>query len=108
MSPLSKFEFKGLTSGSAVLFASFEGKTVAQVKVNVKYRLLAPSNVIVDDNGKVSWDKSFVVANGTRVEADTYKVSYKLEEASAGETLEVNENEFLTTLLKIHILLIMA
>lgn len=95
LSPLSKFEFKGLTSGSAVLFASFEGKTVAQVKVNVKYRLLAPSNVIVDDNGKVSWDKSFVVANGTRVEADTYKVSYKLEEASAGETLEVNENEFL-------------
>lgn len=95
LSPISDFEFKGISSGKSIIFVSFENKVITQVEVNVKYRLSAPSNVKVDDNGRVSWDKSFVITDENKIEADSYKIVYKLDKTEDETTVDTNENYFL-------------
>lgn len=67
-------EFKASSSGKAYVFAKYKNKTVAKAKVNVRYKLSSPQNFNLSSEGVLSWDNSFAVIDGQRVEASAYKV----------------------------------
>ncbi len=82
--------FYGLASGSAYVFANYDNKIIAKSQVYVKHRLAAPQNIYVnEDNGLVSWDKSFAIVDGVKVEASSYAVRLNM----VGQE---NKTEFIT------------
>lgn len=86
--------FSAKDFGSAFIFAKYQNQTIAKAEVIVKQQFSSPENIKVDDNGRVSWDKSFVIINGERVYAHAYEVTYKLHDEDNTVKLEVNENAF--------------
>ena len=75
LSTLDGKVFKASKSGQTYIFAKYKDKTVAKAKVNVRYKLATPQNFNLSDEGVLSWDSSFVVMNGNKVEASSYQVS---------------------------------
>lgn len=87
------------TSGSAIIEAQINGKTIASCKVVVKYKMASPKNFVFS-NGILSWDKSFVGVEDQNVYADEYLISYQEivregEQALSGSaTLSSNQFSF--------------
>lgn len=90
--------FKAIKSGEAYIFAKNENNVIAQAKVTVKYKFSSPKNIKIDENGVVSWNRSFVVINDQTIYADEYKIAYAKYNAdgSLGNTSEeiVTTNNF--------------
>ncbi len=87
--------FCGVKSGKAYILASFHNKVIAKSQIYVKHRLNAPQNVYVDENsGKVSFDKSFVIVDGNKIEADEYLIEIKKEGSENVVSVKVEKEEF--------------
>ena len=72
--------FVAKSSGETFIKATFRGSVVAQVKVKVKYKFSAPSNLNIDELGRLSWTASSVSRNGKHEKARKYSLSYALIE----------------------------
>ena len=72
--------FVAKTSGETYIKATFKGSVVAQVKVKVKYKFSSPSNLKIDESGKLTWSKSSVMRKDKEETARQYKLSYALIE----------------------------
>ena len=59
-------DFKAVSSGRAYVFAKYNNKTVAKVKVDVKYKLSSPQNFNLSTNGVLTWDHSSAVVDGVK------------------------------------------
>lgn len=87
-------DFKALSSGKAYIFAKYKNKTVAKVKVNVKYQLSSPQNFNLSTDGVLTWDKSSAVVDGKSYSAPEYKI----ETAQIVELDDLNyESQTITT-----------
>lgn len=94
--------FKGIKSGMAYIFATYNNKTIASVIVLVKYPYSTPTNFNLTDDGLYSWDKSFVDVGGESQEATSYEMGYCLIDENTDpnhidftyETLETNSFQF--------------
>ena len=75
--------FVGVISGEAYIFANYQNRVLASVKVNVKYKQSMPKNFILNSEGVYSWDKSFVVVDGREVYASEYEIAYSLIEENS-------------------------
>lgn len=86
--------FVAKSSGSAIIEAQIEGRTIASCKVVVKYKMASPKNFKFS-GGILSWDRSFVIIDGEEVFADEYQISYK--EITSTENVEIKtsgDNQF--------------
>lgn len=81
-----------LSSGSTVVYAYGDGKQVDYINIFVKSAFGKPSNISLDDQGNISWNKSFVVQEGLSVEAQ-YEIKIDrvdIEQPTIKETLNTN------------------
>ncbi len=92
--------FVANASGQTYVLVKYKDTTLASVKVVVKYKMAKPKNFEVhQENGCLTWDRSYVIINGEKNYADEYEVSY-MDITDGGEGKEffvsvVNDNEFL-------------
>ena len=77
-------DFKAISSGRAYVFAKYNNKTVAKVKVDVKYKLSSPQNFNLSTNGVLTWDHSSAVVDGVKYQAPQYDIEFS-------EIVDLNE-----------------
>lgn len=88
--------FEACGSGQSYIFAKNGDKIIAKTKVSVKYKFSSPKNVQIDNNGKLSWDKSYVVINNQSVFANGYQLSYKRTDIAGAQqkSIVLEQNSF--------------
>ena len=76
LTDIGKGVFQAKASGETYIFAKNSDKMVAKAKVSVKYKFSSPKNISIDENGKVTWDKSFITNGKQTSFAKEYKFTY--------------------------------
>ncbi len=67
--------FEAVKSGQTIAFANYNGQSFAQCKIIIRYKFSAPSNISVDENGNITWNRSFAMIEGQEVFATDYTLS---------------------------------
>lgn len=92
---ISGNSFKALSSGESIIQAKYENKILASVKVYVRYKLSSPANLVMQDDGTLSWDKSFAFVQEENIYAEKYEIAYKTANSEEEFTIEeTEENSF--------------
>ena len=66
--------FVAQKSGETICFASYEGQNFASCKIVVKYKFSTPTNIVVNEEGLVSWEEGSIAVNGQQTTATSYRV----------------------------------
>lgn len=97
----SEGRFTAKASGETYIFAKTKNKVIAKTKVNVKYKFSSPKNINIDENGVLTWDKSFAVKNNQTSFANQYRLTYSKykQDNTLGDKVEkiLAENTFTFT-----------
>lgn len=68
--------FVAKNSGYSYVFAKNQDKTLASVKVSVKYKLSNVNDIAIDENGVMTWSQSYVTISSEKQYADLYEIKY--------------------------------